>query len=506
MKTYQNFIHGEFIAAETGQTFTSINPFNQHPIAQFARSGPVDVDRAVKAARFAFDQTDWSKLPGKERARFLTAFVNALKSRANELIDAEIADSGSTKVKAQTDLAVTMKEFKYCANLATQFQPEQLLTDLTRANVSRNWLRYEPIGVCAQIIPWNFPMSMAAWKLAPALAAGCTVVLKPAEDTPHTAMLFAEIFHEIGIPEGVVNIITGYGDEAGQALALHPQVDKIAFTGSTEIGRHIMTEAAQQMKRVTLECGGKSANIVLEDAEAEMTLDGVLFAIYYHAGQCCTAASRLLLPDSQYNSWVGKLVDRTKSIRLSDPRANNAQMGPLISKKQQDRVLGYIQNAIDEGAELLLGGKAPTDPNLSQGFFVEPTILANVTPHMKIAQEEIFGPVLCLMAYKNLDDAIQIANNTIYGLAAGVWTQNNALAIEVANQLRVGTVWINDYHLISEKAPFGGFKQSGIGRELGPHSLEEYLEVKHIHLDELLKREKKVWYDTILHPKNLVKT
>lgn len=505
MKTYQNFINGEFVQSQSGETFESINPFNQQVVGIFARSQQADVDAAVQAARTAFDKSDWPKLSGKQRAVYLLKFADALKSRASELVDAEIADSGSTKTKAQTDLAVTIKEFKYCAKLAEQLEKETLLEELTRKGVSQNWLRHEPVGVCAQIIPWNFPMSMASWKLVPALAAGCTVVLKPAEDTPLTATLFAEIFHEIGLPKGVVNIITGYGKEAGEALALHPQVDKIAFTGSTEIGRHIMAEAAQQLKRVTLECGGKSANIVLEDADPEITLDGVLFSIYYHAGQCCTAGSRLLLPSSRYDEWVPLLVERAKSIALADPNKANAQMGPLISQKQQERVLGYIQSALDEGAELLLGGKVPSDVTLSQGFYVEPTILGNVTPNMRVAQEEIFGPVLCLMRYESVEEAVEIANNTIYGLASGVWTRDPQVGVGIANKLRVGTVWINDYHLISEKAPFGGFKQSGVGRELGPNALEEYLEVKHVHLSESMKREKKVWYDSILPPQGLLK-
>ena len=400
---------------------------------------------------------------------------------------------------------MTVKQFKYVAKLCHQSFEKQL-DGLSKPGYHHNKIVYEPIGVCAQIIPWNFPLLMAAWKLAPAIGAGCTVILKPAEETPHTAMILAEIIHEAKLPAGVVNILTGMGLEAGAPLVVHPSVDKVAFTGSTEIGRDIMAKAAASMKRVTLECGGKSANIVLEDADWDYTLDGVLFSIFYHAGQCCTAGSRLLLPKSKAQQWIADIKARVSDIKLDAPNKTSTSIGPLVSKKQHERILAYIQKGLDEGATLLCGGHRPLATALEDGYFVEPTVFTDVTPSMTIAQEEIFGPVLCILTYDTVEEAIAMANDSIYGLAAGIWSKDVERAEIIARKIRAGTVWINDYHLTTEKAPFGGFKQSGIGRELGPDCLHEYLETKHIHTDEMACREKKVWYDSILKPKSLVKT
>ncbi len=497
MQEYQLFIDGKFVPSSEGKKIQSINPFDQSIIASVECATKPDVDKAVAAARKAFDEGPWPHMSGDERSAMIKAVSDKINDTFKQLVTLEVMDSGSTYRKAKEDVYLSARNMYYFSKLASRDLTEPV-EGLNKPGFSQNIIVREPMGVVGSIIPWNFPLKMAIWKLGPALAAGNTVVLKPSEDTPVTAMKLAKIIDEIGFPPGVVNIVPGYGHEAGEALVKHPGVDKIAFTGSTEIGRKVMAMASETMKRCTLECGGKSANIILNDADMEMALDGSMYAIFYHQGQCCEAGTRMFLPESIADEFIEKLVDKTKKLVIGDPMDKATDIGPLVSKKQQDRVLGYIKKGADEGAKILIGGKKPDDEKLKNGFFVDPTIFSNVDNKMTIAQEEIFGPVLSVITYKDVDDAVRMANDSMYGLAAGVWSKDKEKAKTIARRLRAGTVWINEWHLISEKAPFGGYKQSGIGREFGIDGLKEYTEIKHLHIDEVGEREKKQWYDVVV--------
>lgn len=497
MRTYNLFINNEFVAATDGRTFTSVNPFNQEAIATCARAGTSDVNQAVRAARDAFDNGPWPRMTREDRAAFIKAISDKVNENSKLLVELEVADSGSTIRKAKEDIYLSARNMGSFAKLALTDLDESLDT-VSKPGFSRNLLVREPVGVVAAIIPWNFPLKMAIWKLGPALAAGNTVILKPSEETPVTAMELARLIHEVGLPRGVVNIITGYGNEAGTELVRHPLVDKIAFTGSTAVGQDIMRNAAGALKRVTLECGGKSANIVLDDADMSIAVDGALYAIFYHQGQCCEAGTRLFLPTSLADEFMDRLVEKTRKMKVGDPSKPDTDMGPVISKKQLDKVLGYIRKGKEAGFRLATGGGIPATPECAGGFFVEPTIFDGVDNASALAQEEIFGPVLSVIRYTSVDDAIRMANDSIYGLGGGVWSRDGEKAMSVAKRLRTGTVWINEWHLLNERAPFGGYKQSGIGREFGIEGLKAYTEAKHIHVDEVGIREKKTWYDTVV--------
>lgn len=498
MREEHLYINGQFVESASKKTFNSLNPFNQEIVARVAHAGVEDARRAVEAARAAFDNGPWPSMPGEERGALLKAVSEKITANKELLEQLEVQDSGGTIRKVREDVYLSARAMHFFSKLAAGGTSEPV-EGLSKPGVSQNLIVREPVGVVAAIIPWNFPLKMAVWKLGPALAAGNTVVLKTSELTPVTALELAKMIHEAGIPPGVVNILPGLGEEVGEELAGNPMVDKVSFTGSTAVGKRVMTLAAKTLKNCTLECGGKSANIILQDADLDLAVDGALYAIFYHQGQCCEAGARLLLPDSLHEEFLGRMVARTRKMRLGDPMETSTDIGPLISEQQRARVLGYIASGVQEGARIAVGGTVPQAPELHKGHFVEPTIFDGVSNTMTIAREEIFGPVLSVIGYRGADDeAVRIANESLYGLGGGVWSRDRDRAIAVARKLRAGTVWVNEWHLISEKAPFGGYKQSGIGREFGAEGMRAYSETKHLHIDEIGLREKKFWYDTVV--------
>ncbi len=468
-------IGGEWREAVSGRRFTTYNPATGEPLAEVAEGDSADVDLAVAAARRAFDDSDWSRISGRERGALLHCLADALEARADELARLETLDNGKPLREARTfDVADAIAAFRYFAGWADKIEGEVLPVP----GPYLTYTRREPVGVCGQIIPWNFPLLMAAWKVAPALACGNTVVLKPAEQTPLTALALAQAAVEIGLPAGVLNVVPGYGETAGAALVRHPDVDRIAFTGSTEVGKVVQREAAGTLKRVSLELGGKSPNIVFADADLDAAVKGATAAIFYNTGQACTAGSRLLLEASIHDDFVERLAERARKTIPGDPLDAKCRMGPLVSREQLDRVRGYVEVGLREGAHRLVGGDPPS--RSGGGYFHEPTIFTGVRPEMTIAREEIFGPVLAVIPFHDDDEAIAIANRSAFGLAAAVWTRDVARAHSVAHRLRAGTVWINLYHTLDASVPFGGFRHSGFGRELGRQALESYTELKSV--------------------------
>jgi aldehyde dehydrogenase (NAD+) len=496
---YHNlYINGQWRAPRSEQYEKIYNPSNSEPIAYIAKANAEDVRDAVAAARKAFDDGLWTKLTPGERSRLLHKVVDALEEHQEELADLDVVNGGCTWRKSHlVDLPGGLFHFRHFAKLA-DFEPLENVPQITFPALSYNFVRREPIGVCSQIIPWNFPFLMAVWKMAPALAAGNCLVLKPASYTPLSAIRMFEIIHDTGLlPPGVINLVTGPGSTVGAEMCLNPLVDKIAFTGSTEVGRQIMQMAASTIKKVTLELGGKSPCIVLDDADLDITIDGCLWATFMHNGQACESGTRLFVPASLYDHFMERLIDRAGKFQIGLPEDGSTDLGPVISAGQLKTVEDYIQIGLAEGATPALLGQRPTDPELAHGHFITPTIFTNVRNDMRIAQEEIFGPVLAVIKYDSLSEAIRQANDTVYGLAAGVWSRSIECAIEVANQLRAGTIWINDYHLVSAEGPFGGYKQSGIGRELGTWGLLEYTEIKHIHASLAPTRKERFWFDVV---------
>lgn len=495
MADYQLFIDGEFTDAASQETFETIDPSTGESLGTVAKAGPEDATRAIAAARAAFEDRRWAGKRGSERAAVLTAVSKGIWARAAELAELEARDSGATLAKAKgADVGGAAYWFRIMGEFAPRLDEPEPLPQTIAPGPSYNYLRREPIGVCTAIIPWNFPIQMAAWKISMALAAGNSIVLKPAPETPCTAVKLAEILQEAGVPDGVVSIIPGPGPGTGEELVTSPHVDKVSFTGSTEVGRMIMQMASNTVKNLTLELGGKSAQVVLDDADLDLAVDGALYGIFFHAGQVCTAGSRLLLPDVLHDEFMDRLKHRTGDIVVGPAVEKGVTMGPLVSQKQLDTVLGYIDLGKKEGATLVTGGVRLENDRLAKGFFVAPTIFTDVAPNMSIAREEIFGPVLTVLRYSDVDEAVAMANDSDYGLAGGVWGSPSR-AMDVAARLRTGTVWVNDYHLLNPKYPFGGFKQSGVGREHGYLGLLEYTEPKHVHVGLDARRDNKRWFD-----------
>ena len=464
-------IDGRWVAASSGKTFDSIDPATGEVLARVAEGDKADIDAAVKAARRAFESGPWAKMSASERGRIMWKIADLLEQHTEEFAELETLDNGKPiSVSRVADVPLAVDLFRYMAGWATKIEG----STIPISGPFFAYTRREPIGVVGQIIPWNFPLLMAAWKLGPALATGCTVILKPAEQTPLSALRLGELAMEAGLPPGVLNIVTGFGETAGAALAAHPDVDKIAFTGSTEVGKLIVHAAAGNLKKVTLELGGKSPNIVFDDADVNKATAGAANAIFFNHGQCCCAGSRLFIEDKIFDKVVEGVSESAKKIRVGPGMNTDTQMGPLVSEEQFRRVCGYMEAGLSEGAKAVVGGKKVGN----RGYFVEPTVLVNTNPKMRVVQEEIFGPVVTAMPFKSVDEIAAEANNTSYGLAAGIWTKDIGKAHSLANKLKAGTVWINCYNVFDAAMPFGGYKQSGWGREMGKEALELYTETK----------------------------
>jgi phenylacetaldehyde dehydrogenase len=470
-------INGKWVEAASGKTFPTYNPATGEVLAHVAEGDREDIDRAVKAARAAFETGPWAKMPPAGRAKLIWKLADLIEQHLEEFAQLESLDNGKPLAIARVaDVPLTIEHMRYYAGWATKIEGNTIPLILAPRNKFHAYTVREPIGVVGQIIPWNFPLLMAAWKLGPSLAAGCTSVLKPAEQTPLTALRLGELIQEAGFPDGVVNIVPGYGETAGAALAAHPDVDKVAFTGSTEVGKLIIKASAGNLKKVSLELGGKSPNVVFDDADFDTAIPGAASAIFFNHGQCCCAGSRLYVEKKSFDKVVDGISQQAQKIRVKPGFEPDSDMGPLVSEEQLQRVCGYLESGFQEGAKALTGGKREGN----RGYFVQPTILVNTNEKMKVVQEEIFGPVVTAIPFSDPGEIITKANDTVYGLAAGVWTRDIKKAHTTANRLKAGTVWINCYNIFDPAVPFGGYKQSGWGREMGHEVLEHYTEVKSV--------------------------
>ncbi|MFE4707274.1 aldehyde dehydrogenase family protein [Peribacillus simplex] len=474
--TKKLLINGELVEAASGKTFETLDPSNGKVLAVVSEAGPEDVDKAVKAARSAFDNGPWKKMSASERSRLIYKLADLMEEHKEALAQLDTLDNGKPIGETtNADVPLAIDHFRYYAGWTTKIVGQTIPV----AGNYFNYTRHEAVGVVGQIIPWNFPLLMAAWKLGAALATGCTIVLKPAEQTPLSALYLGQLALEAGFPPGVLNVIPGFGETAGSPLVDHPDVDKIAFTGSTSVGKMIMRQASGTVKKISLELGGKSPNIILPDADMSKAIPGALMGIMFNQGQVCCAGSRLYIQKKSYDNVVADLVSHAKNIKQGAGLDPSTQIGPLVSSEQMERVGSYIEKGKSEGAEVVTGGNY----GQGEGYFVTPTIFAGVEDEMTIAKEEIFGPVVAAMPFDDLDDVINRANNSEYGLAAGLWTQDVKKAHYVANELKAGTVWVNCYNAFDAASPFGGYKQSGIGREMGSYALDNYTEVKSVWIN-----------------------
>jgi aldehyde dehydrogenase (NAD+) len=480
MQKYQMYIDGKYVDSASGKWFDSYNPYTGEPWAQIAQGNAADTDRAVRAAHKAYTEGPWPLLSASQRGLLLHKLGDLVARDARKLAETEVRDNGKLIAEMQGQLNYIPQWYYYFGGLADKIQGAVIPLD---KKGFFNFTRHEPLGVVGAITPWNSPLLLAAWKLAPALAAGNTVVIKPSEFTSASTLEFVKLFEEAGFPSGVVNVVTGFGKDVGTPLVEHPLVKKIAFTGSDATGRAINELAAKTFKRVSLELGGKSPNIVFADAKIEDAVNGAVSGIFAATGQTCIAGSRLLLQESIHDAFVEKLLALAKTARMGDPMSLDTQVGPVTTRPQYEKVLGYIDIAKKEGAKLLLGGGAATRPECGKGWFVEPTVFAGVNNRMRIAQEEVFGPVLSVIKFKDEEEALAIANDVRFGLGSGVWTSDIGRAIRMSERIQAGTVWVNTYRAVSYLSPFGGYKDSGLGRENGMDAMREYLQVKSVWIN-----------------------
>ena len=476
LPTLKMYIDGAFVEPSAGAYFDSYDPFTARPWCRVPRGDGEDAERAVQAAHRAFTGGEWPKLNASQRGQLLRRLGDLVAENADRLAEIEVKDNGKLLSEMAAQLRYAPSFYHYFAGLADKIEGAVIPSD----KASFTYTLHEPLGVCAAIIPWNSPLLLTAWKLGPALAAGNTVVVKPSEFTSASMLEFIKLVEQAGFPKGVVNVVTGFGPEAGQPLIEHPLVRKVAFTGSDRTGAHIYSTAAKDIKRVSLELGGKSPNIVFADANLDNAVKGAVAGIFAATGQTCVAGSRLLVQESIHDAFVEQLVDFARTAKMGNPMSLDTQVGPVTNLPQYDKVLGYIDLAKAEGVETVLGGGKAERPECGEGWFVEPTIFTGVDNSMRIAQEEVFGPVLAVIPFKNEEEAIAIGNDVVFGLAAGVWTQDIRRALTLADRLQAGTVWINTYRAISYMSPFGGYKQSGIGRENGQQAIREFMQTKSV--------------------------